>query len=377
MESFLQRAQHGLSSWSTLAPDEVRRPKEPSKGPPRPRNDGSDLPRRAKPSKAARLSEPSYDRVLEYEEKVKEESLDREFAEFNECETYEEKREEEFEEDECEGSADAVPDSTGYERSDTERSDTDDEKDLAALQELSSMDGDLLSTNDVATFQDRVSEDPAMEGDALLRSMLLQGLMPSGKAEQDPECEEEPACEEESPCEGDYALPMGWEENMTKALQTATANFRPSAPAQDSAPQQHSNKRRIDMYERLVLKSEEHCARACGLKWNERGPPGPNSGDKVPNDTNDTSKWRGQAWRINTGRWGNRGGKHADYHSDIARYQKANGCDYHTAKRTIDEKWGGDPRKKDPTKMMADALQHAAATNRYSPMGAGSSTDWT
>ena len=162
---------------------------------------------------------------------------------------------------------------------------------------------------------------------------------------------------------------------MTKALQTATATFRPSAPAQYSAPQRPSNKRNIELYERLRLKSEEHVAHACGLKWNERGPPGPNSGPT--NDNNDTSKWRGQAWRSNTGRWGNRGGKNAGDHSDIHRYQKAHGCDYHTAKRTIDEKYGGDPRKKDPDKMMAGALQHAAATNRYSPMGAGSSTDWT
>ena len=182
-------------------------------------------------------------------------------------------------------------------------------------------------------------------------------------------------CEQaERPCEDDV-LPAGWEENMQKALQTASTTFSTFAPAQYTAlVQPLAKKPQISMYNRLMLKAEEKVAHACGFQWQERGPPGPNSGGC---DENDTSKWRGQAFRANTQRWGNRGGKNADYFKEIHRYQKANGCDYPTAKRTIDEKWGGDPRKKDPNKMMADALQHAAATNRYSPMRARSSTDWT
>ena len=74
----------------------------------------------------------------------------------------------------------------------------------------------------------------------------------------------------------------------------------------------------LSYQERMQLKSEEEAAREAGLRWQERGPPGPKDGGP--------SHWRGQEWRsgANGGakRWGNRGGRWKEYYTMLARSGK-------------------------------------------------------
>jgi hypothetical protein len=65
----------------------------------------------------------------------------------------------------------------------------------------------------------------------------------------------------------------------------------------------------------MRLQAEEEAARRLGIPWQERGPPGPDSGGP--------DYWRGQTYRTGSAggqaRWGNRGGRHREYYAELAR----------------------------------------------------------
>ena len=63
----------------------------------------------------------------------------------------------------------------------------------------------------------------------------------------------------------------------------------------------------LDWNSKLVRAVEKAIIFKLGLKmkFKQRGPPGPQDGGP--------SRWGGQAWRKNSGRWGNRGGKNKQY----------------------------------------------------------------
>ena len=56
-----------------------------------------------------------------------------------------------------------------------------------------------------------------------------------------------------------------------------------------------------DMPHLTWLRAEQAAAQACGMRWQERGPPPPPPGAK--------ELWRGQKFRQGSQRWGNRGGQ--------------------------------------------------------------------
>ena len=72
----------------------------------------------------------------------------------------------------------------------------------------------------------------------------------------------------------------------------------------------------------MELAAEGEVARAMGMSWTERGPPGPNDGGP--------SEWRGQQWRKGTERWGNRGGVNQQWYQAVYFY-KGRGCTYDEA----------------------------------------------
>ena len=53
------------------------------------------------------------------------------------------------------------------------------------------------------------------------------------------------------------------------------------------------------------MRAESEVARSMGLSWAQRGPVGPDEGGPLT--------WRGQQFRVNSGVWANRGGKHRAY----------------------------------------------------------------
>lgn len=65
------------------------------------------------------------------------------------------------------------------------------------------------------------------------------------------------------------------------------------------------------------LEAEAAAAREAGLRWQDRGPP--------PSETDGT--WRGQRFRPEAGRWGNRGGALKDWYSAFYRAKSAGVAD--------------------------------------------------
>lgn len=65
------------------------------------------------------------------------------------------------------------------------------------------------------------------------------------------------------------------------------------------------------------LEAETAAAREAGLRWQDRGPP--------PSETDGT--WRGQRFRPEAGRWGNRGGALKDWYSAFYRAKSAGVAD--------------------------------------------------
>ena len=70
---------------------------------------------------------------------------------------------------------------------------------------------------------------------------------------------------------------------------------------------QRGTKRPYSQQELLDLQAERAEAERRGLRWQERGPPGPKAGGP--------KTWRGQQYREGSGKWANRGGKWKDFYS--------------------------------------------------------------
>ena len=64
-----------------------------------------------------------------------------------------------------------------------------------------------------------------------------------------------------------------------------------------------------------VLRQEQELAQRSGVRWQDRGPPGP--------DLEGPETWRGQRWREGSQRFSNRGGQHREYYA--AKYGKGKG----------------------------------------------------
>jgi hypothetical protein len=81
------------------------------------------------------------------------------------------------------------------------------------------------------------------------------------------------------------------------------------------APSTHGRSYNHSPEELEMLRQEAEVAHRCGVPWQERGPPGPYEGGP--------EYWRGQSHRPGSNggqsRWGNRGGKHRDYYTAMAR----------------------------------------------------------
>jgi len=62
------------------------------------------------------------------------------------------------------------------------------------------------------------------------------------------------------------------------------------------------------------LKAEGAVAKSLGLKWEQRGPPGPSDGGPAT--------WRGQRYRPNTGQWANNGGRNKEFYTWFYSFKK-------------------------------------------------------
>ena len=95
----------------------------------------------------------------------------------------------------------------------------------------------------------------------------------------------------------------------------------PQPPPWRSGSQPASNRSRAthkwDTRDVAVLREEETMARATGVPWQERGPPGPTA------DVGGPSSWRGQPWREGSQRFAKRGGRHREYYA--AKYGRGSG----------------------------------------------------
>ena len=58
----------------------------------------------------------------------------------------------------------------------------------------------------------------------------------------------------------------------------------------------------------MDLRAETEVANQMGLKWQQRGPPGP--------DVGGPTTWRGQTFRVNSRKWAKRGGKAQQYYKE-------------------------------------------------------------
>jgi hypothetical protein len=71
----------------------------------------------------------------------------------------------------------------------------------------------------------------------------------------------------------------------------------------------------IDWNSPEAIRIEQTIAFTYGRKFKDRGPPAPSEGGP--------SVWRHQAWREQSGRWGNRGGRKREFYD--AKYQSGTG----------------------------------------------------
>jgi hypothetical protein len=71
----------------------------------------------------------------------------------------------------------------------------------------------------------------------------------------------------------------------------------------------------VSLEERLDLAAERAIAEQLGLKWGQRGPPGPPDGGP--------KTWRGQPYKELSGKWGKRGGVWKEYYAE--KYGKGKG----------------------------------------------------
>ena len=76
--------------------------------------------------------------------------------------------------------------------------------------------------------------------------------------------------------------------------------------------------------------AERKAAEEAGVRWQERGPPGPAAGGP--------ETWRGQSYRPNSGRWANRGGGNRDWYQHF-HFLIRQGFDREAAKTASDERF--------------------------------------
>ena len=87
-------------------------------------------------------------------------------------------------------------------------------------------------------------------------------------------------------------------------------------------PSCNPNKRmRIAEEELVCLRAERDAAAMHGIKWRQRGPPGPR-GPQEPGCAAHT--WRGQKWREGSRRWANNGGTNKDWYKHYYGIRKQN-----------------------------------------------------
>jgi len=80
-------------------------------------------------------------------------------------------------------------------------------------------------------------------------------------------------------------------------------------PTSSDKPLKHYGQRvfrQVTMDEYIELRAEQDMATELGIRWQNRGPPGPADGGP--------QTWRGQAFRPLANKWGNRGGQHREYY---------------------------------------------------------------
>ena len=83
-------------------------------------------------------------------------------------------------------------------------------------------------------------------------------------------------------------------------------------PTSSDKPLKHYGQRvfrQVSMEELLELRAEQAVATEMGLRWQDRGPPGPADGGP--------QTWRGQAFRPLKNTCGNRGGKNREYYQAL------------------------------------------------------------
>lgn len=76
--------------------------------------------------------------------------------------------------------------------------------------------------------------------------------------------------------------------------------------------------------------AERKAAEEAGVRWQERGPPGPAAGGP--------ETWRGQLYRPNSGRWSNRGGGNRDWYQHF-HFLIRQGFDREAARTASDERY--------------------------------------
>ena len=81
----------------------------------------------------------------------------------------------------------------------------------------------------------------------------------------------------------------------------------------------NKRKRVVSTEELIELQAERWAAETVGVKWQDRGPPGPDRGG--------ASEWRGQQWRAGTNggkqRFANRGGANKEYYTELYKAKAA------------------------------------------------------
>lgn len=88
--------------------------------------------------------------------------------------------------------------------------------------------------------------------------------------------------------------------------------------------------------------AERKAAEEAGVRWQERGPPGPEAGGP--------QTWRGQSYRANSGKWSNRGGGNRDWYQHF-HFLIRQGFDREAAKTASDERF---PKSRPPAATSLD-----------------------
>jgi hypothetical protein len=114
---------------------------------------------------------------------------------------------------------------------------------------------------------------------------------------------------------------------FSKATSSGSAK-QPAIPAGVPKGKGKANKGSPEML--AYYAAERKAAEEAGLRWQDRGPPGPKDGGP--------ETWRGQNYRPNSGRWSNRGGGNRDWYQHF-HFLIRQGFDRDAAKTAADERF--------------------------------------